>query len=128
MASSSFTCVKASDLDKVAKAATAYRKMSSLSVICGAAKEAGEHLNTAMQKTGKGESTISQYHDVVDAFHVHEDASNVYVGLPESHELYGKALDMDKIFPVADVVMDLTRQQGDTEAMFYDALAEAVSQ
>ena len=127
MSSSSFTCVKQSDLDKVAKAANAYKKMSSLKVICQAAKQAGEHLNTAMQTTIKGESTLAQYHDVADAFHVHEDPSNVYVGLPESHELYGKALDMDKVYPVSDVVMDLTRQQGDTEAAFYDALAEAVS-
>jgi len=128
MSSSSFTCVKSSDLDKVKKAATAYKKMSTLKVVCGAAKQAGEHLNKAMQTTIKGESTLSQYHDVADAFHVHEDSSNVYAGLPDSHALYGKALEMHAVYPVSDVVMDLTRQQGDTEEVFYDALAQAVSQ
>jgi hypothetical protein len=128
MSSSSFTCLKPSDLDKVTKAAAAYRKMSDVKVVTRAASQAGERLKTAMQTTIKGESTLSQYHDVSEALQVYQEAGNVQVGLPDSHPLYGRACDMENVFPVADVVMDLSRQQGDTEAAFYDALAEMVSQ
>jgi hypothetical protein len=128
MASSLFACVKTSDLDKVAKAASAYKRMSNVNVVTKAATQAGENLKTAMQKTIKGESTLRSYHDVADAISVGAGSSNVYVGLPDSHPLYSRALEMHNVYPVSDVVMDLTRQQGDTEAKFYDALAEAISQ
>jgi hypothetical protein len=127
MTSSSFSCVNTSDLDKLAKAASAYKRMSSVKVVTQAATQAGEHLKTAMQKTITGESTLRDYHDVADAISVGSGSSNVYVGLPDSHPLYSRALDMHKVYPVSDVVMDLTQQQGDTEAKFLDALAEAIS-
>jgi hypothetical protein len=128
MASSLFACVKTSDLDKVAKAASAYKRMSNVNVVTKAATQAGENLKTAMQKTIKGESTLRDYHDVADAIGVHSDSQNVYIGLQDSHPLHSRAQEMDKVYPVADVVSDLTRQQGDTEAAFLDALAEAISQ
>lgn len=128
MPSSSFTCVKTSDLDQITKAARAYKRMSSVKVVTKAAMQAGENLKTAMQKTIKGESTLNSYHDVADAISVGAGTGNVYVGIPESHLLYARAQEMHQVYPVSDVVMDLTRQQGDTEAAFYDALAEAVSQ
>jgi hypothetical protein len=129
MASSSFTCVNTSDLGKLAKAAQAYKKMSDPKVVVAAAKTAGEHLKTAMQTTIKGEPTLSQYHDVSDALTVWENKEphNVAVGLPDSHPLYNRAQEMHGVYPVSDVVTDLTAQQGDTEDKFYDALAEAVS-
>ena len=127
MSSSSFTCVKSSDLASVARAARAYRKISSVKVITQAACQAGEHFKTAMQKTITGESTLLHYHNVSDALSVYAVPNNVHVGLPESHELHGTAQEMEEVYPVTDVVTDLTRQQGDTEAAFYDALAEVMS-
>jgi hypothetical protein len=127
MPSSSFTCVKTTDLDAIARAARAYAKMSNVKVVTQAAKKAGEHLKTAMQKTITGESSLLHYHNVSDALSVYESSGNVHVGLPESHALHGTALEMESVYPVTDVVTDLSRQQGDIEAKFYDALAEAVS-
>jgi hypothetical protein len=144
MPSSSFTCVKTSDLDKLAKVAQGYKKMSSARVITDAATKAGEHLKGSMQQTIKGESSLSQYHDVADALQVYESPAawyrraaaavvgrrafprNMHVGLPESHELHGRAQEMEQIYPVTQAAMDLTRQSGDTVAKFRDALAEAV--
>lgn len=128
MSSSSFACVKTSDLDAITSAARAYKKMSDVKVICQAAATAGEGLKTAMQKTISGEPTLSRYQHVSDALQVYGTARNVHVGLPESHELYGDAQKMESVYPVTDVVTDLAQQQGDIEAKFYDALAEAVSQ
>lgn len=122
MRSSSFTCVKSSDLDVITKAAKAYGRLAKTRTVTRSAVKAGQHLNTAMQQTVKGEPSLSAYHHVADAFHVYESDGNVHVGLPESHELYGTALEMDRIYPVANVVMDLARQQGDTEAVFHDEL------
>lgn len=128
MPSSLFNCVKSSDLDALAKAASAYKRLSNRQVIIQAATQAGEHLKTAMQKTIKGESTLRGYHDVAEAMTVRSDSQNVHVGLSESHRLYPRAQQMHQVYPVSDVVLDMTRQQGDTEEAFYDALAEAISQ
>ena len=127
MPSSSFSCVNTSDLDKIAKAASAYKRLSSTTAITKAATQAGEYLKTAMQTTIKGEPTLRDYHDVADAISVWSDADNVYVGLSDSHPLSKRAEEMDRLYPVVDVVTDMTQQQGDTAAKFYDALAEVIS-
>lgn len=127
MPSSSFNCVNTSDLDALAKAAKAYKQISAVKTVTEAATKAGEHLKTAMQKTIRGESSLRSYQDVAAGITVWSDSQNVYVGIPESSPLHSRALAMDKVFPVAEVVEDLTRQQGDTETAFYDALAEIVS-
>jgi hypothetical protein len=128
MAASLFNCVKTSDLDAISQAARAYKRLSNVKVIVEAATQAGEHLKTAMQKTIKGESTLRDYHDVADAINVRFESQNVHVGLSESDPLFSRAQEMHQIYPVSEVVSDLTRQQGDTEAAFYDALAEVISQ
>lgn len=129
MPSSSFTCVKPSDLDAIGNAAKAYRKMSDVKVLTQAATKAGEQLKTSMQQTIKGEPSLSGYHDVADALSVWEadKTHNVHVGIPESHALYGRAQEMHDIYPVSDVVMDLARQQDDIQDTFNNALAEAVA-
>ena len=81
--------------------------------------QAGEHLKEAMQKTIRGESTLRSYTDVAGAITVFQDSRNVVVGLviPGSSPLLPRCLPtMDQVYPVAEVVTDLTRQQGDTEA------------
>ena len=128
MSSSSFTCVKTTDLEALTRAARAYKRISNVKTVTQAATTAGEHLKTAMQKTITGEHSLLHYHNVADALCVYDVPNNVVVGLPESHTLYGAALEMERVYPVVDVVMDLTQQQGDTEDKFYEALAEAVSQ
>jgi hypothetical protein len=129
MASSSFTCVKTSDLDAIRQAAQAYKKMSNVQVITQAAMTAGRHLSTAMSKTIKGDPSLKNYHDVADSLGVWEaeNPHNVHVGIPESHALAEKAQQMHEVYPVKDAVVDLTQQQGDTEAAFLDALAGMVS-
>jgi hypothetical protein len=130
MSSSSFTCVNTSDLEKVAKAAAAYQKMSQLSVVVSAAKKAGQYFSqSVMSPLIKGESSLSDYHHVADALHSYEvdEPHNVHAGLYESHPHIQDAHKMEEIYPVNQVAMDLSRQQGDTEAKFFDALAEAVS-
>lgn len=127
MPSSKYACVKTDDLTRLANAAKAYKRMSSIRVVTQAAMQAGESLKTAMQKTITGEPSLAGYNDVADAISVQKDADNVYVGLPESHPLYSRAQEMHNVYPVSDVVTDLDQQQGDTEGKFLDALAQAVS-
>jgi hypothetical protein len=127
MSSSAYNCVKSQDLDLVAKVASSYKELAKVSNVIAAATKAGEHLKEAMQKTIRGESTLRSYGDVAAGITVFQDSQNVVVGIPDSSPLHPRALQMDQVYPVAEVVLDLTHQQGDTEAAFYDALAEILS-
>jgi len=127
MSSSAYNCVKSQDLDLVAKAAKGYKQLSSVSSVVEAATKVGEHLKEAMQKTIRGESTLRSYQDVAAGITVFQESQNVVVGISDSSPLLPRARQMDQVYPVAEVVTDLTRQQSDTETAFYDALAEIIS-
>jgi hypothetical protein len=127
MASSSYNCVVASDLNKLKTAQGAYKKMATPAAVTRAARQAGEQLRQTMQKTILGEGTLVSYADVAQAITVFEDEGNVVVGLPPGHQLLARACEMDKLYPVAEVVTDLAQQYGDIEAEFFDGLAEVVT-
>jgi hypothetical protein len=123
-----YTCVKTADLSALDRALKAYGRISTENAVRQAAHKAGDHLKEAMQKTIRGESTLRSFEDVAQGITVWDEPKNVVVGIPPTSPLISRAWQMHGIYPVKDVVSDLTRQQGDTEGAFYDALAEIMSQ
>lgn len=123
MKSSLFNCVNQSDVEMLGKAARQYQKMSKPEVVVGSAKKAGAILRRNMWTLVRGEPTIASYRDVADAFRVWDETANVYVGLPGDHPLRRKARQMDLVFQVNDVALDLERQAGDVEKAFLSELA-----
>lgn len=120
MPSSGYSCVNSADMTALSKAIDVYKTLSDKSVVVEAATTAGQHLKTAMQKTIR---TFTKFPDVAAGLQVWSDSSNVYVGIPPGDGLLPRALEMDKGFPLAETVTDLTRQMGDTQDAFFEALA-----
>ena len=122
-----YTCVNASDLSTVRKAAASYKKMSSSSVVKAMARVAGGQLLREMQLMVRGEQSLSGYHDVADAMTVFEDEDNVVVGVPPWDPVIDRAHEMHLSYQLTDVVTDLEHQSGVTRDRFYDGLAGSVS-
>lgn len=127
MPSSVFSCVNASDVDSLGKIAASYLKISSVEVVVRCATIAGYTLQSSMRSLVYGEPSISTYRDVADGFHVWSDNDNVYVGLGEEDPLLTRALEMDRIYQVADVAFDLAKQSGEVEMEFHSELASELS-
>jgi hypothetical protein len=124
MPSSSFDCVKKSDVDKLGKAAAQYKRMSSQRTVRGAAGKAGGTLRNNMSSLVKGDPSLKQHQNLADAFHVWQDEGNVSVGLHPDHPLLAQAQQMHQSYQVSDVAMDLAQQSGEIEAEFNRELTQ----
>jgi hypothetical protein len=124
MPSSSYNCVKKSDVDKLGKAAAQYKRMSSKGTVRSAASRAGGTLRNQMAGLVKGEPSLKQYSNVADAFHVWQDEKNVNVGLHPDHPMLGQAQKMHQSFQVSDVAFDLAQQAGEIEEEFLRRLTQ----
>lgn len=124
MPSSSFDCVKKSDVDKLGKVAAQYKRMSNQRTVRGAATQAGGTLRNTMSSLVKGDPSLKQHQNVADAFQVWHDKNNVSVGLPPEHPMLGQAEKMHQSYQVSDVAMDLAQQSGEVEAEFNRELTQ----
>jgi hypothetical protein len=123
MPSSLFNCVVKSDLARVKSAAGSYKKMSNIKVVMTAGHAAGELLLDRMHQIIMSDSSLAGFTDVANALTVFEDG-NVVAGLPPGHPLVPKARQMEELYPVADVIIDMAKQSGDVAEAFYNSLAE----
>jgi len=124
MPSSSYNCVKKSDVAKLGKAAAQYKRMSKAGAVRSAAGKAGDSLRKNMQDLVHGEPSLSEYQRVAASFHVWHDQKNVNVGLHPDHPLLPQAQKMHQSYQVSDVAMDLAQQSGEIEAEFLRHLTE----
>jgi hypothetical protein len=124
MPSSSYNCVKKSDVAKLGKAAAQYKRMSRERTVRGAASKAGGTLLDSMQGLIKGEPSLADHRNVADAMRVFQGDDNVHVGLPAEHPLLPQAQQMHDIYQVSDVAMDLAQQSGEVEAQFLQHLTD----
>lgn len=122
MPSSSYNCVKKSDVAKLGKAVAQYKRISSTKRVSQQASKAGGMLLTQMQDLIRGEPSLSDHQNVADAMRVWSDESNVHVGLPADHPLLPQAQQMHGIYQVSDVALDLAKQSGEIEGAFHDNL------
>lgn len=122
MPSSSYNCVKKSDVAKLGKVASQYKRISSTKRVSQQARKAGGGLLTQMQDLIRGEPSLAEYGDVADAMRVWSDEDNVHVGLPADHPLMGRAEDMHQTYQVSQVAFDLAKQSGEVESNFHDNL------
>jgi len=124
MPSSSYDCVKKSDVDKLGKVAAQYKRMSNQRTVRSAAKQAGGTLRDSMAGLINGDPSLKGHRNVADALHVFQDEKNVHVGLPADHPLMSQAQDMHQSFQVSDVAMDLAQQSGEVEEKFLQHLQD----
>lgn len=122
MPSSSYNCVKKSDVAKLGKSVAQYKRISDPKVVRQQAKKAGGPLLSQMQGLIKNEPSLADYGHVADAMRVFSHEGNVSVGLPEDHPLLGQAQEMHSIYQVSDVAFDLAQQSGEIEGGFHDNL------
>ena len=118
MPSSSFDCVKKSDVDKLGKVIAQYQRMSKAGTVRKAARGAGGTLCNNMASMIKGEPTLRDYHSLADSLRVWQDEGNVHVGLHPDHPMIQQAEAMHQNFPVSDAAMDLAKQSGEIEDEF----------
>src|SRR6516164_9724112 len=107
MPSSSFDCVKKSDVDKLGKVIAQYQRMSKAGTVRKAARGAGGTLCNNMASMIKGEPTLRDYHSLADSLRVWQDEGNVHVGLHPDHPMIQQA-----------EAMDLAKQSGEIEDEF----------
>jgi len=107
----------------VKKAASSYKKMSDTKVVLAAGHTACELLVERMHMIIMSDSALADYADVANALTTFEDG-NVVAGLPPGHPLVPKARQMEQIYPVSDVVIDMAKQSKDVEGAFCNSLAE----
>jgi hypothetical protein len=124
MPSSSFDCVKKSDVDKLGKMAAQYKRMSRQRTVRGAAKQAGTMLRDSMSNLIKGEPSLREHQNIADALHGWEDQDNVYIGLHPDHPLLPQAQEMHQSYQVSDVAADLASQSGEVEEKFLQHLQD----
>lgn len=124
MPSSSYNCVKKSDVAKLGKTAAQYKRISTTKRVSQQASKAGGMLLSQMQELIRGEPSLAgtDHQAVADAMRVWSDESNVHVGLPVDHPLMPQAQKMHEIYQVSDVAMDLAQQSGEVEGAFHDNL------
>lgn len=122
MSSSSYNCVKKSDVAKLGKVAAQYKRISSEKTVRKQASKAGGGLLNQMQGMIRSDPTLEEYRHIADALHVFSHEDNVSVGLPEGHPLVGQAEKMHGVFPVSDAAFDLAKQSGEVEGAFHDNL------
>lgn len=122
MPSSSYNCVKKSDVSKLGKAVSQYKRISSTKRVSQQASKAGVGLLSQMQDLIRGEPSLSDYGNVADAMSVWSDESNVHVGLPQDHPLLPQAQQMHDVYQVSSVAFDLAKQSGEVESSFHDNL------
>jgi hypothetical protein len=122
MPSSSYNCVKKSDVAKLGKAVSQYKRISDPKTIRKQASKAGGPLLEQMQGLIRNEPSLSEYGHIADAMSVFSHEDNVSVGLPADHPLLPQAQQMHDTYQVSDVAFDLAQQSGDIEGAFHDNL------
>lgn len=122
-----YSCVSASDLATVKKAADSYKKMGDLNTVKAAARSAGSQLQDRMRKMVEGEASLRSYADVGESITIFEDGRNMVVGIPPNTPTALRAANMHSIYQLTDVAQDLASQSGDIEQHFLDELAGSVS-
>jgi hypothetical protein len=122
MPSSSYNCVKKSDVAKLGKAVSQYKRISDSKTVRKQASKAGQPLLEQMQGLIRGEPSLSDFGHIADAMRVFSHDDNVSVGLPADHPLLPSAQQMHNVFQVSDVAFDLAQQSGEVEGAFHDNL------
>lgn len=122
MPSSSYNCVKKSDVAKLGKAVSQYKRISNPKQVRRQASKAGGGLLSQMQGMIRDDPTLGEYRHIADAMRVFSDEDNVSVGLPADHPLLPQAEQMHGIFPVSSAAFDLAQQSGEVEGAFHDNL------
>jgi hypothetical protein len=122
MPSSSYNCVKKSDMTKLGKAVAQYKRISDPKTVRKQASKAGGPLLEQMQGLIQGEPSLSDYRHIADAMQVFSHEDNVSVGLPADHPLLPQAQEMHNVYQVSEVAFDLAKQSGEIESGFHDNL------
>jgi hypothetical protein len=122
MPSSSYNCVKKSDVSKLGKAVAQYKRISDPKVVRKQASKAGGPLLDQMQGLIRNEPSLEEYRHIADAMQVFSHEDNVSVGLPADHPLMPQAEQMHGVYQVSNVAFDLAQQSGEVEGAFHDNL------
>jgi hypothetical protein len=126
MASSARTWINKSALAQLSALQHAYQAMASVNVVEEAAMAGAQALSSSMQDMILSQQDLTGYQDISAQITPWKGNDGIFAGLPEGHDLVGRANDMEQTFPLVESIVDLERQTGETQRAFLAALGTLV--